>query len=106
MHIKLLREMRTGDKVVCVDDTIRAELMPTIVKYYKNWVSRDQVYTVRQVVDNDGIVDGVLLEEVQNDPIYIELIDKKQEPAFGLFRFRLLQEDAMMEGVEHYVEML
>lgn len=98
--------MRTGDKVVCVDDTIRAELMPTIVKYYKNWVSRDQVYTVRQVVDNDGIVDGVLLEEVQNDPIYIELIDKKQEPAFGLFRFRLLQEDAMMEGVEHYVEML
>lgn len=98
--------MRTGDKVVCVDDSIRAELMPTIVKYYKNWVSRDQVYTVRQVVDNDGIVDGVLLEEIRNEPIYIELIDKKQEPAFGLFRFRELQEDAMMESVEHYIEML
>ena len=98
--------MRTGDKVVCVDDSIRDELMSTIVKYYKNWVSRDQVYTVRQVVDNDGIVDGVLLEEIHNDPIYIELIDKKQEPAFGLFRFRLLQEDAMMESVEHYVEMI
>lgn len=98
--------MRAGDKVVCVDDSIRAEILPTVAKYYKNWVSRDKVYTVRQVVDNDGIVDGVLLEELRNEPIYIELIDKKQEPAFGTFRFRLLQEDAMMESVEHYVEMI
>ena len=80
--------------------------MPTIVKYYKNWVSRDNVYTIREVVSNEGIVDGVLLNEIKNAPIYIELIDKKQEPAFGKFRFKLLQEDAMMESVEHYVEML
>ncbi len=98
--------MRVNDRVICVDDSILAEVMPTIVRYYKNWVSRDQIYTVRQVVDNDGIVDGVLLEEIRNEPIYIELIDKKQEPAFGMFRFRLLQEDAMMESIEHYVEML
>ena len=98
--------MRVNDRVICVDDSIRAELMPTIVKYYKNWVSRNQIYTVRQVVDNDGIIDGVLLDEIRNEPIYIELIDKKQEPAFGMFRFRLLQEDAMMESVEHYIEML
>lgn len=98
--------MRVNDRVICVDDTIRAELMPTIVKYYKNWVSRNQIYTVREIVDNDGIVDGVLLHEVRNEPIYIDLIDKKQEPAFGTFRFRVLQEDVMMESVEHYVEML
>lgn len=106
MRTKLLRKMRVNDRVICVDDTIRAELMPTIVKYYKNWVSRNQIYTVREIVDNDGIVDGVLLHEVRNEPIYIDLIDKKQEPAFGTFRFRVLQEDVMMESVEHYVEML
>lgn len=98
--------MRQGSKIICVDDSIRAELMPTVIKYYKNWVIRNKVYTVREVVTNNGIVDGVLLNEIRNEPIYIELIDKKQEPAFGMFRFRLLQEDAMMESVEHYINML
>ena len=98
--------MQRGDKVICVDDLIKPEVMPTIVKYYKNWVQRDRIYTVREVVDNDGIVDGVLLVELRNEPIYIELIDKKQEPAFGMFRFRLLQETGHMAEVEHYVEMI
>lgn len=98
--------MRVNDKVVCIDDSIRAEIMPTIIKHYKNWVERDKVYTIREVLQNDGIVEGVLLNEIRNTPIYIELIDKKQEPAFGMFRFRVMQEDAMMESVEHYVEML
>lgn len=96
----------TGSKIICVDDSIRAEILPTVAKYYKNWVSRDKIYTIREVFQNEGIVEGVLLEEVRNKPIYIELIDKKQEPAFGLFRFRELQDDAMMESVEHYIEML
>ena len=98
--------MRQGSKIICVDDSIRAELMPTVIKYYKNWVIRNKVYTVREVVTNNGIVDGVLLNEIRNEPIYIELIDKKQEPAFGMFRFRLLQNDAMMAIVEHYINML
>lgn len=98
--------MQVGSKVVCVDDTIRPEMIISIAKFYKDWVKRDKIYTIREVFQNEGIVEGVLLEEVRNKPIYIELIDKKQEPAFGLFRFRELQEDAMMESVEHYIEML
>jgi hypothetical protein len=98
--------MNSGDKVICIDDSIRVDVMPTIVKYYKNWVNKDQVYTVRHVVDNDGIVDGVLLEEIHNSPIYIELIDKNQEPAFGMFRFALLQEDKVLENAEYFLEIL
>lgn len=49
--------MRQGSKIICVDDSIRAELMPTVIKYYKNWVIRNKVYTVREVVTNNGIVD-------------------------------------------------
>ena len=91
---------------MCVDDGIKQEMMVTICNYYHNWVKKGKTYTVREVLQNDDIVHGVLLEEVRNEPIYIELIDKKQEPAFGMFRFRELEDDRMMESVEHYVEMI
>jgi hypothetical protein len=81
-------------------------MMVTICNYYHNWVKKGKTYTVREVLQNDDIVHGVLLEEIRNEPIYIELIDKKQEPAFGMFRFRELEDDRMMESVEHYVEMI
>jgi hypothetical protein len=98
--------MKAGTKVMCVDDGIKQEMMVTICNYYHNWVKKGKTYTVREVLQNDDIVHGVLLEEVRNEPIYIELIDKKQEPAFGMFRFRELEDDRMMESVEHYVEMI
>jgi hypothetical protein len=81
-------------------------MMVTICNYYHNWVKKGKTYTVREVLQNDDIVHGVLLEEIRNEPIYIELIDKKQEPAFGMFRFRELEDDRMMESAEHYVEMI
>jgi len=98
--------MKAGDKVVCIDDLIKPEILPTVAKYYKQWVNKDGIYTVRDIVDNDGIVFGILLQELKNDPIYIDLIDKVQEPAFGMFRFRVVQEAMHMESIEHYVEMI
>lgn len=98
--------MEVNNKVICVDDTIRPEMMLSVAKYYSNWVVRDKVYTIREVLHNEGIVEGVLLNEIKNDPIYIDIIDKKQEPAFGMFRFKLFQDSFMEENVEHYVEML
>lgn len=98
--------MKTGAKVVCIDDGIKPEMMMTICNYYGNWVKKGKTYTVREVLQNDDIVHGVLLDEVRNEPIYIDLIGKKQEPAFGMFRFREVEDDKMMESVEHYVEMI
>jgi len=91
---------------MCIDDLIKPEMMVTICNYYNNWVKKGKTYTIRQVLQNDDIVHGVLLEEVRNEPIYIELIGREQEPAFGMFRFRELEDDKMMESVEHYVEMI
>lgn len=98
--------MKEGTKVMCIDDLIKPEMMVTICNYYNNWVKKGKTYTVRQVLQNDDIVHGVLLDEVRNEPIYIELIGREQEPAFGMFRFRELEDDKMMESVEHYVEMI
>lgn len=98
--------MKEGTKVMCIDDLIKPEMMVTICNYYNNWVKKGKTYTIRQILQNDDIVHGVLLEEVRNEPIYIELIGREQEPAFGMFRFRELEDDKMMESVEHYVEMI
>lgn len=98
--------MKVGAKVRCIDEAIKPNMLLTISKYYQNWVQNGKMYTVREVLQNDDIVHGVLLDEIRNEPIYIELIGKKQEPAFGMFRFREVQDDMMMESVEHYVEMI
>ena len=41
-------------------------------------------------MDNNGIVTGVLLEEVHNFPKFFKLINRFQEPAFAQWRFRKL----------------
>lgn len=102
-----MENFKAGDKVVCIDDTIRPEVMPTVLKYYSDWVEKDAIYTIRDVVDNDNIVSGVLLHQIRNKPIYIELVDKVQEPAFGSFRFKLLESmEEEFEEVEYYINML
>lgn len=76
-----------GDEVVCIDDMIKPEMLFSVANYFPNWVTNGKKYTIRGFTDNDGIVDGVWLEEVVNPEIFIKLINRTQEPAFGLFRF-------------------
>jgi hypothetical protein len=91
--------MRVGDRVVCVDDAIKPEMLEFVAYAYRRWVTKGKVYTIRAILDNDDIVPGILLEEITNPAIYIHLIDKVQEPAFGMFRFAETQEP-VSEAVE------
>lgn len=84
--------MKKGDKVVCICDTIKAEMLISVSNMYRNWVKKGQIYTVREILNNNDIVTGVLLKEVRNQLVYIDLIERQQEPAFGLFRFRVIDE--------------
>lgn len=86
--------MEIRQKVVCIDDSVKAGQEEFVSKTYKQWVKKDQVYTVRTILDNNEIVTGILLEEIKNSPIYIHLIDDFQEPAFRTTRFKELQEFA------------
>jgi hypothetical protein len=100
--------MIPGQKVVCVDDSIKIEQIFSIANSFQNWVKKGEEYTVRAILDNDDIVPGILLEEVSNTPIYIKLIDRVQEPAFGAFRFRELEEyvekEEVLDSIEKIVE--
>jgi hypothetical protein len=98
--------MEIRQKVVCIDDSVKVGQEEFVAKAYKQWVKKDQVYTVRAVLDNNDIVTGILLKEVKNNPIYIHLIDDFQEPAFRLSRFRELNEFEPVSKEEEVVNII
>ncbi len=82
--------MRPGDKVVCINDKIDPDKIEEIKQDFEIWITKDKEYTIREILDNNGIVTGILLEEVHNFPKFFKLINRFQEPAFAIWRFRKL----------------
>jgi hypothetical protein len=79
-----------GELVVCVDSSKAPHTVEEIDLDVPNWVVKGQRYTIRGFNENDGIVVGVLLEEVVNPLKYFRLVNRVQEPAFAKWRFRKL----------------
>ena len=98
---------KIGEKVICVDDSIKLGQEEFVAEAYLNWIKKGKEYTVRGFTDNDGIVTGMWLEEVHNFPIYIKLIGREQEPAFRLNRFAKREEAGILveELEEELIEM-
>ena len=98
--------MKIGDKVICVDATIDANKAEEIKKDFEIWVAKNKEYTIREILDNNGIVPGVLLDEVHNLPKYFKLLKRFQEPAFAIWRFRKLNYASQTEAVEEGRELV
>lgn len=92
--------MKPGDKVICINATIDPEKAEEIRTDFEIWITKDKEYTIREILDNNGIVPGLLLEEVYNLPKYFKLLGRYQEPAFAIWRFRKLNYAASEEAVE------
>jgi hypothetical protein len=76
-------------------------------KNVPNWVKKDGEYTIRAILDNRGIVTGILLEEIDNPILYFEKIGGFQEPAFAEWRFRKLKpSESMVEVVQEVLEVV
>lgn len=91
-------------RLLCIDDSIKADQIEFVSIVYPQWVKNGQQYTVRQVLENDGIVTGVLLNEVRNEPIYQKLLGRYQEPAFRLSRFVEVDEsEAYVYSSEEFI---
>jgi hypothetical protein len=97
--------MKPGDKVICIDAKIEPEKAEEIRRDFEIWVTKDKEYTIREILDNNGIVPGVLLDEIHNFPKFFKLINKFQEPAFAQWRFRKLNY-ATAEATEEHEEEL
>jgi hypothetical protein len=89
--------LEVGDKVLCVDDSIKVEMLFPVINMYVNWVKKGRIYTIREILHNDDIVVGILLEEISNPIVFIKLIGRKQEPAFATWRFEKRQEAELEE---------
>ncbi|UEG54550.1 hypothetical protein LLH06_06195 [Mucilaginibacter daejeonensis] len=97
--------MRPGDKVICINDKIDADKAEEIRRDFEIWVTKDKEYTIREILDNNGIVTGLLLEEIHNFPKFFHLINRHQEPAFATWRFRKLSYATNEQAEEHSEEL-
>lgn len=92
--------MEIGTRVVCVDASIKPHMADEIAKDFQQWVVKDKQYTIREILDNDGIVTSVLLEEIHNRPLFFrKTINRVQEPSFRIDRFRELEKSEQTEKV-------
>jgi hypothetical protein len=98
--------MRPGDKVVCINDKIDPDKAEEVKQDFEIWITKDKEYTLREILDNNGIVTGVLLEEVHNFPKFFKLINRFQEPAFAIWRFRKLNYATSQQAEEHSEELV
>ena len=96
--------MKPGTKVICVDDSVRPEMVEWQKDNCPNWVKKDSTYTIRLFDDNDGIVDGVLLEEIKNNPVLCIPFGRVLEPRFATWRFRELETPDPIEEVIEQIE--
>jgi len=91
-----------GEKVICINNSMQPHTIEELKKDMPNWLKKYEKYTIRGFTSNNGIVDGLWLEEIKNDYKFFRLIDKFQEPAFALWRFRKLEPaEIQMEVVEY-----
>jgi hypothetical protein len=91
-----------GDQVICINSSMSTHTIEELSKDVPNWVTQDTKYTVRGFNENDGIVLGVLLEEIVNPLRYFKLVNKFQEPAFRTDRFRKLKPNEVTASIEEY----
>ena len=100
--------MKVGSKVICIDDSIPSHLnMEQFRNDFHQWIKKDEIYTIREILPNDGIVTSVLLEEVKN-PIrfFSKTIGRFQESSFRIDRFRELTEADIEEEFKSEEDMV
>lgn len=89
-----------GERIVCINDSKQSHTIEELDKDVPNWIKKEKIYTVRGTTDNNGIVDGVWLEEIVNPIRFFRLIQRPQEPAFACTRFRKMKpSDAYLEEI-------
>lgn len=96
--------MQVGQRVVCVNDGKLPHTIAELEIDCPNWIKKGEKYTIRGFNDNNGIVTGVLLEEVVNPIRFFRLINRSQESSFRLDRFRPLKENEVLSEVEKFEE--
>jgi hypothetical protein len=97
--------LNIGDRVLCINDSIKPEALEETLRDVPNFVKKGSKYTIRGFNENAGIVVGVLLQEIRNPILHFKLLGHSQESAFATFRFEKMKENEVLvqEEVEEFV---
>jgi hypothetical protein len=61
---------------------------------------KDELYTIRETFDNDGLVTSYLLNEIYNPTFFIPVIQQRRELSFAEWRFEHITENVEIEQIE------
>lgn len=79
--------MKPGTKLKCIDDSLKPEQIKWQKIICPNWIKKNAIYTVKTINNHDDIVEGILLEEIQNPISFNIFLNKDIEPHFATWRF-------------------
>ena len=88
-----------GETVICCKDYKLPHTREELEIDCPNFVKKGEKYKIREFHENDGIVLGVLVEELINPLRYFRLINRVKESSFRADRFRKLRADEVAEEV-------
>lgn len=94
--------IQINSRVVCIDDSYVVGTVEELKVDCPNWVRKNEIYTVEEIIDLDYVV-SVVLKEIRNPIKYFKLTNDVREPAFKISRFRLLQDDKVNVEVKEEV---
>lgn len=77
-----------GNRVICKNSSKLPHTIQELEVGCPNWVKKGEKYTIRGFNENNGIVLGILLEEVVNPIRYFRLIGKSQKGVLELIDLR------------------
>ena len=100
--------MDIGSKVICIDDSIPSHIdIEIFKKEFPNWIKKRQIYHIRDIFYNDGIVTSIVVVELKNPILFFpNTINRYQEASFRIDRFREIEyevEELVNERVEELV---
>ena len=88
-------------KLKCINDDfskVREELLKESNGFPLKFPVKDEIYTLREVFENDGLVTSYLLNEIYNPTFFIPVINKRRELSFVHWRFEEVHEDVAVES--------
>ena len=88
-------------KLKCINDDfskVKEELLRESNGIPLKFPIKEEIYTLREVFENEGLVTSFLLNEIYNPTFFIPVIKQRRELSFAEWRFEQVHEDITVES--------
>ena len=88
-------------KLKCINDDfskVKEEVLRESNGIPLKFPIKEEIYTLREVFENEGLVTSFLLNEIYNPTFFIPVIKQRRELSFAEWRFEQVHEDITVES--------